>query len=63
MLMIGDASLFERELSHAVVRLLHVTVAIHLQNIAELLVDEQSANGKVSAIRHREQALRIAALD
>src|SRR5262249_38708576 len=50
------------ELPHAVVALLDHLEAVHLQDVPEALVDEQSANGKVDRILDlAEDLLRVTA--
>ena len=60
---IGASALLPGEPTEAVIRRLHVAVAIHLEDIAELSIDQQAADRKVCSVLHREQLFRVAALD
>jgi hypothetical protein len=44
---VEGADLLFRELAEAVEALVDVLVAVHLQHVAEALVDEQAAHGEV----------------
>ena len=49
--MVERAQLLFRELAEAVVALLDLLVAVHLEDVAEALVDEQAAHGKLRVDR------------
>ena len=52
-----------RELAEAVVALVDVLVAVHLQHVPEALVDEQAAHRELRRHRHRLDEVRVAAVD
>ena len=60
---VGAPALLARELPKAVVRPLDVPVAVHLEHVAKLAIDEEPADRKVRAVLHRQELFGIAALD
>jgi len=54
------AQLVFRELAEAVVALRDVLVAVHLEDVTEALVDEQSANREVDLLRDVDDEVRVA---